>query len=210
MIKIGIIDYGVGNIRSISNAFNSFNCETIFSDDKKAILECDGLILPGVGAYKHAMDKLKSKNLIDVINEYVETTKPFLGICLGMQMLFERSSEFGETNGLGLIRGDVKKLPSQENIKLPFISWTSIHRNNDLQWSGTILENTKELSDFYHVHSYYADPENSEHILSYSMYNDFEYCSTVKKDNIFGCQYHPEKSGEEGLKIIKSFIDLAK
>ncbi len=209
MIKIGIIDYGVGNIRSISNALNSFDCETILSDDKKVILGCDGLILPGVGAYKHGMDKLKSKNLIDVINEYVETSKPFLGICLGMQMLFETSSEFGETNGLGLIEGDVKKLPSQDSIKLPFISWSSIHQNKDLQWDGTILENTKELSDFYHVHSYYADPEKSEHILSYSMYNDFKYCSTVNKNNIFGCQYHPEKSGEEGLKIIKSFIDLA-
>lgn len=208
MSKIGIIDYGVGNIRSISNAFGKLNCETKLVDDEKEVMNCDGIVLPGVGAFSHGMDRLKSKDLDKILKKYIETSKPFLGICLGMQMLFEKSSEFGETMGLGFIEGNVEKFTLQKGIKIPHIAWTAISSNKINSWENTILNNIDINSDMYHVHSYYAKPKDTENILSFSMYNEFKYCSTVQKGSIFGCQYHPEKSGEEGLKIIKNFIDL--
>jgi glutamine amidotransferase len=208
MTKIGIIDYGVGNIRSISNALNKLNCKSILVDTEKDIMNCDGIILPGVGAFQHGMDRLKSKKLDEILKKYVDKSRPFLGICLGMQMLFEKSNEFGESNGLGFIEGDVKKFTIQKDIKIPHISWTEINADDHNSWKNTILENIDINSDMYHVHSYYAKPKDSDNILSFSMYNDFKYCSTVQKNNIYGCQYHPEKSGEEGLKILKNFIDL--
>ena len=125
-----------------------------------------------------------------------------------MQMLFEKSSEFGESIGLGFIEGDVKKFTRQKDIKIPHISWTGINSEDYSSWENTILESIDINSDMYHVHSYYAQPKDLDNILSFSMYNDFKYCSTVQKDNIYGCQYHPEKSGEDGLKILKNFIEL--
>ena len=127
MTKIGIIDYGVGNIRSISNALNKLNCKAILVDAEKEVMSCDGIVLPGVGAFQHGMDRLKSKKLDEILKKYVDTSKPFLGICLGMQMLFEKSSEFGESIGLGFIEGDVKKFTRQKDIKIPHISWTGIN-----------------------------------------------------------------------------------
>jgi len=208
MKKIGIIDYGVGNIRSISNAFSKLNCKAILVDNEKDVMSCDGIILPGVGAFKHGMERLKNKNLDKILKSYVDTSKPFLGICLGMQMLFEKSSEFGEAIGLGFIEGNVEKFTSQEGVKVPHIAWTAISSKKKDSWENTILKNIDIDCDMYHVHSYYAQPSNIDNILSFSMYNEFKYCSTVQKGNIFGCQYHPEKSGEEGLKIIKNFINL--
>jgi glutamine amidotransferase len=208
MTKIGIIDYGVGNIRSISNALNKLNCKAILVDAEKEVMSCDGIVLPGVGAFQHGMDRLKSKKLDEILKKYVDTSKPFLGICLGMQMLFEKSSEFGESIGLGFIEGDVKKFTRQKDIKIPHISWTGINSEDYSSWKNTILESIDINSDMYHVHSYYAQPKDLDNILSFSMYNDFKYCSTVQKDNIYGCQYHPEKSGEDGLKILKNFIEL--
>lgn len=209
MIKIGIIDYGVGNVRSMTNAFNHFACEVVLTNDEQTILQCDGIVLPGVGAFKHGIEKLQNKNLDKILKNYIKTSKPLLGICLGMQMLFESSSEFGDTKGLSFIKGKVKKLPAQRNIKLPHIAWSSLILNSNLSLDGTILNNIDLPSDFYHVHSYYAEPQDSKSILTYSMYNDFKFCSTVNYKNIFGCQYHPEKSGNDGLKIIKNFLDLA-
>ncbi len=209
MKRIGIVDYGVGNIRSITNALMKFECVVTLSDLKEELLECDGLILPGVGAFKHAMDKLKNKKLEHVLKLYVESDKPFLGICLGMQMLFEESNEFGNSKGLGFIEGKVKKFEYQKDIKLPHIAWSSIINNNHVDYKNTILNNINNFSEMYHVHSYYAEPQNKNNILSYSMYNDFKFCSTVKKNNIYGCQYHPEKSAKDGLKIIGNFVNLA-
>ena len=209
MKKIGIVDYGVGNIRSITNALSKFDCQIILTDSKNEILSCDGLILPGVGAFKHAMTRLKDKKLDLYVKYYVDSNKPFLGICLGMQMLFEESDEFGLTDGLGLIEGKVKKFKNVEKLKLPYIAWSEIYKDHEMTWQNTILKGLENNTDMYHVHSYYASPKNKDNILSYSMYNDFKYCSTVKKNNIYGCQYHPEKSAHCGLEIIKNFIKLS-
>ena len=121
-------------------------------------------------------------------------------ICLGMQMLFEESNEFGNSKGLGFIEGKVKKFEYQKDIKLPHIAWSSIINNNHVDYKNTILNNINNYSEMYHVHSYYAEPQNKNNILSYSMYNDFKFCSTVKKNNIYGCQYHPEKVQKMDLK----------
>ena len=209
MKKIGIVDYGVGNIRSITNALSKFDCQIILTDSKNEILSCDGLILPGVGAFKHAMTRLKDKKLDLYVKYYVDSNKPFLGICLGMQMLFEESDEIGLTDGLGLIEGKVKKFKNVEKLKLPYIAWSEIYKDHEMTWQNTILKGLENNTDMYHVHSYYASPKNKDNILSYSMYNDFKYCSTVKKNNIYGCQYHPEKSAHCGLEIIKNFIKLS-
>tara|TARA_B110000003_G_scaffold239200_1_gene245181 strand:+ start:1916 stop:2545 length:630 start_codon:yes stop_codon:yes gene_type:complete len=209
MKKIGIIDYGVGNIRSIFNAISILEAEPLLTSSREEILSCDAVILPGVGAFKHAMERLKEKSLDIILEEFILTNKPFLGICLGMQMLFESSSEFGNTKGLGFIEGSVEKLPLKTNFKLPHIAWEPIFSRSKLLWTNTILNNINENTDMYHVHSYFANPEQADYILSLSCYDDFLFCSTVKKNNIYGCQYHPEKSGNEGLQVIKNFIKLA-
>lgn len=209
MKKIGIIDYGVGNIRSISNALINLGADTLLTSSRDEILNCDGIILPGVGAFRHGMEKLKEKDLDLILDDYIQTNKPLLGICLGMQMLFDRSSEFGDSKGLGFIEGNVEKLPFQENFKLPHIAWTPIYPNSNLSWVNTLLNDIDINSDMYHVHTYYVNPHNLDYVLSFSSYNDFQYCSTVQKKNIFGCQYHPEKSGVAGLSVIKNFMELA-
>ncbi|WP_424686292.1 MAG: imidazole glycerol phosphate synthase subunit HisH [Halarcobacter ebronensis] len=209
-MKISIIDYDIGNVKSIINAFIKIGIEPILTNDKQTILSSDGVILPGVGAFAHGMENLKKYELIETINDFIETKKPFMGICLGMQMLMEESEEFGLNKGLGLIEGKVIKLPIQNsnNEKLPHVSWNEIQRNKS--WVNTIFKDIEENSDMYFVHSFIVSPRNDENILAFTEYSDYKFCSSVKKDNIYGCQFHPEKSGKIGLKIMKNFVNLCK
>lgn len=211
-IKIVVIDYDIGNVKSILNAFKKNGITAILSRDKDTILNADGVLLPGVGAFAHAMGKLAHYSLIDTIHQYVNTNKPLVGVCLGMQMLLEESEEFGITKGLGLIEGKVIKLPIK-NVnygKLPHVSWNEINQPSDVKWDKTILDNIKNKSDMYFVHSYVAVPKYNENVLSTTFYSDHEFCSSVKNNNIYGCQFHPEKSAEEGLKIINNFLNICK
>jgi|SaaInlV_200m_DNA_5_1039737.scaffolds.fasta_scaffold20175_2 glutamine amidotransferase len=210
-MKIAIIDYDIGNVQSILNAFENQGVCAFLTREKNEILDADGVILPGVGAFSHGMGCLKKYNLIDTIKEYVKTNKPFMGICLGMQMLFEESEEFGTTLGLGLISGKVIKLPIQRSKfeKLPHVSWNELS-NKNIRWDGTILNEIEESSDMYFVHSFVATPKDERNILSTTEYSGYEFCSSVKKDNIYGCQFHPEKSGKIGLKIIDNFVKICK
>lgn len=210
-MRIVIVDYDVGNVRSILNAFEKTGITAILSRDKKEILSADGLILPGVGAFSHGMKNLNKYSLIGILKDYVKTKKPLLGICLGMQMLLDESEEFGSTKGLGLIPGKVIKLPTQDkkNEKLPHVSWNEI-KEKSISWDDTILKNIHINSDMYFVHSYIAVPRDEENILSTTIYSDYEFCSSLKKDNIYGCQFHPEKSAIFGLKIIENFINIIK
>ena len=210
-MNIVIVDYGIGNVKSIINAFENQGRKPVLSRDRDVILEADGLILPGVGAFSHGMSNLNKYNLVAIIKEYVKTRKPLLGICLGMQMLLEESEEFGETKGIGLIKGKVIKLPIDKSnkIKLPHISWNSIQTKN-IEWENTILNGVEPNSDMYFVHSFVAKPENEDEILSKTDYSNVEFCSSLKKDNIYGCQFHPEKSATHGLSIIKNFINICK
>ncbi len=210
-MNIVIIDYGIGNVRSIINSFESFGIHPILSREKKVVLNADGVILPGVGAFAHGMGNLHKYSLVKILKEYALTNKPLLGICLGMQMLLDESEEHCITKGLGLISGKVIKLPTQDNKnkKLPHISWNELE-SKKLNWNDTILANIEEKSDMYFVHSYVAEPNNENDILSTTIYSDYSFCSSIKKNNIYGCQFHPEKSAENGLKIIENFIKIIK
>lgn len=210
-MNIAIIDYGVGNVKSIMNALKKIGVDALLTKNGKEILDADGVILPGVGAFAHGMMNLSKYDLIDIIHQYTNTKKPFLGICLGMQMLFEESEEFGITKGLGLIEGKVTKLHTN-NLnynKLPHVSWNEIDKK-DIDWDSTILEKVTEKSDVYFVHSFVAEPSKDENILATTMYSDYTFCSATKKDNIYGCQFHPEKSAEVGLQIMKNFVRICK
>jgi len=210
-MKIVIIDYGIGNVRSILNAFKKNGVDIILSNKEEDIMSADGVILPGVGAFAHGMENLNKYNLANIIKKYTDTNKPFMGICLGMQMLLDESEEFGITKGLGLISGKVIKLPTQNSdyAKLPHVSWNEI-KEKKVKWENTILNDIDQQSDMYFVHSFIDSLDDENEILSTSEYFDYEFCSSVKKGNIYGCQFHPEKSGETGLKVIENFIKIVK
>lgn len=208
-MSIVVLDYGIGNVKSIMNAFENQGKRVLLTRDKDIILGADGLILPGVGAFHHGMNNLNKYDLVTVIKEYVKTGKPLLGICLGMQLLLEESEEFEKTKGIGLVKGKVIKIPIEKSfqMKLPHISWNAIGTKN-VEWGGTILNDIKVDSDMYFVHTYIAKLDNEDEILSTSNYFNVEFCSSLKKGNIYGCQYHPEKSSIEGLRIINNFINI--
>jgi glutamine amidotransferase len=203
------VDYGIGNVQSIINALSKFKgVNVVLSDSRDEILNADGLILPGVGAFRKAMEELNSRNLPSVLNEYISLKKPFLGICLGMQLLFESSEEFGSSNGLGFVKGVVKSFPESVSDKVPHVSWNSIEMQ-ELNWVGTIFEGINNKDDFYFVHSYICKPNNQDIILSKTEYGGINFCSSIQQENIYGCQFHPEKSATIGLKIIKNFIKIS-
>ena len=210
-MKISIIDYEIGNVKSIINAFRKIGIEPLLTNNREIILNSDGLILPGVGAFAHGMKNLQKYGLQKIIYDFVDTNKPFMGICLGMQMLMEESEEFGITKGLGLIEGKVIKLPTQNSNyeKLPHVSWNEIIKY-DITWQNTIFHGIPEQSDMYFVHSFVSAPLDEKNILSVTEYSDYKFCSAIKKNNIYGCQFHPEKSGEIGLKIMQNFVNLCK
>jgi len=210
-MKIVIIDYDIGNVRSMTNAFKKVGVEPILSNDKDKIMSADGLVLPGVGAFSHGMENLKKYNLTEIIKNYTKTNKPLMGVCLGMQLLLDESEEFSHTKGLGLVSGKVIKLPIMNNNfkKLPHVSWNEINKKN-INWNNTILNGLESNSDMYFVHSFIANVENQDEILSVTEYSDYKFCSSIKKGNIYGCQFHPEKSAAKGLKIIDNFINICK
>ena len=192
---IAIIDYGMGNLGSVQKALAFLGFESEITNDPSTVMAADGVVLPGVGAIGAAMEALTSKGLDKVVHEYIATGKPFLGICLGMQMLFDTSEEsFGgePVKGLSVLPGKVVKFPSDMGLKIPQIGW------NDLSSRNEILPDKEFV---YFVHSYYCVPENEEDIAATVTYG-IEYCCSVRRKNVFACQFHPEKSGEAGLRIL--------
>lgn len=206
--KIALLDYSIGNVKSISNAIENLGGNVSLTDKRDEILNADGVILPGVGAFAKGMENLAEHNLIDIIHEFAATGKPFLGICLGMQLLLEESEEFGITKGLGLIKGRVVKLPVRENSndKLPHISWNEIIEPSEGRWKNTILEGIENKSDCYFVHTFVASPEDENDILTTTPYGGIQFCSAVQHKNVYGTQFHPEKSSTIGLNILKNFL----
>ncbi|MBR2875933.1 MAG: imidazole glycerol phosphate synthase subunit HisH [Clostridia bacterium] len=202
---ISIVDYGVGNLFSLSSSLRSIGADTIVTNDKQKILDSSAIILPGVGAFSDAQEKLRNSGLFELIKSEAEKGKKLLGICLGMQMLFEKSFEYGEYEGLGLIKGNIMplegKIPSE--LKIPHIGWNSLNFKNG---KSDLFKYINEGDFVYFVHSYYgADCEES--VIATSEYG-IDVTAAVQKDNIYGCQFHPEKSGDVGLNILKSFCEM--
>ncbi len=203
---ITIIDYGMGNLRSVQKAFEKFCSNVIISPSAKDILKADKIILPGVGAFKVAMDELKKRDLIRPIKNYIQKGKPFLGICLGLQLLFSESEEGGKVKGLDIIKGKVKRFNEKDGLKIPHMGWNKIRVKRKAQ-SAKLLYGVKDGSYMYFVHSYYAAPEDKDVILCETDYGK-NFTSGVSKDNVYGFQFHPEKSQSAGLKIIENFVRL--
>lgn len=193
-----IIDYGMGNIRSVHNALNYLNLEAKISSEPEEILKADRVILPGVGAFGDCMKGLIEKGVIDAVKEFIDKGKPFLGICVGMQLLFERSFEFGEQKGLGYFDGDVKRFDNDGLHKVPHMGWNNILLVND----HPLVRGITNDSFFYFVHSYYASVVN-ETVVECNYINRFS--AMVVKGNIAGVQFHPEKSQKNGLHFLKNF-----
>ena len=198
---IAIINYKMGNLGSVKNALDSLNIESVITSDIEVIKKADKLILPGVGAFKKAMDNLKELNLDKVIIEEVKKGKPILGICLGMQLLFSSSEEYGLTNGLNLLEGKIVHF-KENGLKIPHMGWNNlIIPNNSKLFKG--LDNPY----VYFVHSYHLVTDNKDYLLTNTVYG-YEFSCAVEYKNIFATQFHPEKSGDVGLKILKNFGDL--
>lgn len=200
---IAIIDYDAGNLKSVEKAFKYLGENTIITRDRKEILKADKVILPGVGAFGDAMDKLKNYNLVDTIREAAGSGKPFLGICLGLQLLFESSDESMGIPGLGILEGKIVRIPDKEGLKIPHIGWNSL----DIKEGSKLFNGIENQSYVYFVHSYYLKAENEEEVAAATVYSTLIHAS-VEKENLFACQFHPEKSGAVGLKILSNFAKL--
>lgn len=201
---IAIIDYDAGNLKSVEKALLHIGAEPVITRDRGILLEADHVILPGVGAYKDAMDKLKHYDLIDTIKEVISKGTPFLGICLGLQLLFERSAENGGVEGLGILEGEILKIPDSEGLKIPHMGWNAL----SIQPNTRLFDRIADHSYVYFVHSYYLKAKQENDVAATTEYSTTIHAS-VEKDNIFACQFHPEKSGEIGLQLLKNFISLS-
>ena len=200
---IAIIDYGAGNLHSVKNALDFLGAESIITSDASEILNADKVILPGVGAFGDAMASLEGRGLSSVIQKTVESKKPFLGICLGLQLMFSESEESPGVRGLGIFKGKIVKIPEKENLKIPHMGW------NDLKMvkESKILKDLGEEPFVYFVHSYYLKAEDEDIVSAYTEYGS-RLDIAVERDNVFATQFHPEKSGNTGLKILQNFIEL--
>lgn len=200
---IAIIDYDAGNIRSVEKALILLGQDVKVTGDRDEILAADKVILPGVGAFGDAMATIRERGLEEVIRQVVDKGTPFLGICLGLQLLFERSDEAPGVKGLGILKGEILKIPEQEGMKIPHMGWNSLHLEHD----GRLFRGIREGSYVYFVHSYYLRAEDEEIVKAST-----EYCThihaSVEKGNVFACQFHPEKSSDVGLHILKNFVEL--
>ena len=205
MTKIGLIDYGMGNLFSVQQAFKRLNQPLHFVCDKKTLKSCDALILPGVGAFDPAMTNLRNTDLIPSIINWVNDGKPLLGICLGLQLLFERSDE-GNLEGLGLIKGNIRRLPEEKNERIPHIGWSPINKKNECP----IFENHPDSNWMYFVHSFSACPLEPKNIVATTKFGKSEVTSIVWHKNTGACQFHPEKSGIAGQKLIFNWINWLK
>ncbi len=208
--RVTVIDYGLGNLLSVKRGFEFFNADVTITSDPKKILSSPRVVLPGVGAFPQGMQALSELKLIPVIEELAERGTPILAICLGMQLIMDYSEEFEMTAGLGLIPGSVVKIPSRSEKgklqKVPHIGWNSLlPADKETKWNATLLQENEIGDFFYFVHSYMAVPSIREHRLADTYYGEQLVSAVVLKGNITGCQFHPEKSGEQGLKILKSF-----
>lgn len=200
---VAIIDYDAGNIKSVEKAVNALGYEAVVTRDRSSILNAEHVILPGVGAFGDAMKKLHGYGLVEVIREVAANRTPFLGICLGLQLMFESSEEAPGVAGLSLLKGRIIRLPDTEDLKIPHIGWNSLKYPN----SGRLFAGIPEDSYVYFVHSYYLQAGEPEIVKATTEYGALVHAS-VEKENVFACQFHPEKSSEVGMKILENFLKI--
>ncbi len=208
--KISIIDYGMGNIYSVFQACKTLGYNPVLVNTPAEINDSSILILPGVGAFKQAMEILDSTGMSDTIKNHVNKERPLMGICLGFQLMFTSSEEFGFHSGLNLFEGHIRKFSKyndkKELVRIPHIGWNRVKRSKENNWENSPMKNFRSEKEYvYFVHSFYLDAVSKE-CIGTSTYSDVEYCSSVLRNNIFGVQFHPEKSGKSGLNILNSFI----
>ena len=201
---VAIIDYGMGNIHSIQKALELYGARTVVTNNPSEIGACTKAVLPGVGAFDDAMRELKKQGLITAINTHIRDKKPFLGICLGMQLLFEGSEEASHSNGLAILKGGVKRFKEKKGMKVPHMGWNQLKIN---AVESPLLKNIADRSFVYFCHSYYPVPKDKE-IIAASCDYGVEFPCVICQDNIYGVQFHPEKSQETGLRMIKNFVEI--
>lgn len=199
---IAIIDYDAGNIKSVEKALLLLGQDVVITGDREEILKADKVVLPGVGAFGDAMDNLRRTGLDQVIREVTDRGTPFLGICLGLQLLFERSDEAPGVDGLGILEGEILRIPDKDGLKIPHMGWNSLHLENN----GRLFRGIEEGSYVYFVHSYYLKAADERIVKASTEYSTHIHAS-VEKGNVFACQFHPEKSSSTGLQILKNFVE---
>lgn len=211
MKNVAIIDYKMGNLFSVQHACKKVGLNPIITSDPQVVNNSDAVILPGVGAFGEAMEILTGLGLIKSIKEIISQRRPFMGICLGYQLLFSESEEFGKYKGLGIFDGIVRKFPIQKlnsrRVKIPQIGWNQILKYDNNKWEDSPLNGINESEFMYFVHSFYVEPDDEKIKLTKTFYEGFEYCSSINYENVFASQYHPEKSAEEGIKIYKNWAE---
>lgn len=209
MINVAVVDYDCGNMFSIIRALEKFEVNALITYDPGVIKSADRLILPGVGSFVEGMKKLKDRGLIEPIELFVKSGKPLLGICLGMQLLLDSSEEFGYHKGLGFISGNTVLLKPMNKDKVPHVGWNSLwlppNQSPEL-WRDSLLRDFIPGNDAYFVHSFIAIPKNQKEFLAVTRHGGIEFASAIKKDNITGCQFHPEKSSKSGIRMIENFL----
>lgn len=208
--KVSVLDYGAGNLFSVCRAIEECDAQPIIITTAEEVMKSEALIFPGVGAFPSAVKSLHEQQLWGSLKEFPSTGRPFMGICLGMQMMMSSSNEFHFCEGLGLIEGQVSQIPTVKkdgnHIKVPSIGWFPLEPTEQI-WSNTILHNIPiNTSYFYFVHSFQAQPKNPADLLAYYTYEEQKISAIIHKDNIYGCQFHPERSGKLGLKVLKNFL----
>ena len=200
---IAIIDYDAGNIKSVEKALLLLGQDVVITGDREEILKADKVVLPGVGAFGDAMDNLRRTGLDQVIREVTDRGTPFLGICLGLQLLFERSDEAPGVDGLGILEGEILRIPDKDGLKIPHMGWNSLHLENN----GRLFRGIEEGSYVYFVHSYYLKAADERIVKASTEYSTHIHAS-VEKGNVFACQFHPEKSSDVGIEIVRNFVEL--
>ncbi len=211
--EVTVIDYGVGNLLSVKRGLEYCGAKVLLTSNPELILASRRVVLPGVGAFPKAMEALSKLELIPVLRELDKLDRPLLAICLGMQLLMDQSDEFGNTPGLGLIPGSVVAIPERtidgDVHKIPHIGWSSLYPSSKSEnWKQTLLRDNEPSDTAYFVHSFMAQPTNQSNQVAYTLYGGHKISAVISKNQITGCQFHPEKSGEVGLKILQKFVEL--
>ena len=216
MSKVTVVDYGIGNVFSVCNAVKAAGSDFVLTRKPEDLLNADRLILPGVGAFPRAREALDSFHIPELLDQFINTGRPFLGICVGMQVLMSKSCEFGETNGLAYFDGEVTRInerdSSGQRLRIPHISWANLQKpleNRDVSWANTVLEGfSPDKEAAYFVHSYHAKCHNPADILAEVTYGGQRITAAIRRENILGLQFHPERSGAVGQSILKKFLAL--